>query len=131
VNVKQGLLEKHLEGRYYMSHNGGWIDAGTDALEAQRKRKQLLALNEYNRLNGKASTQNSVLYKTAQAGSHWQQLPKNILPTAKPAVLIPRPSASIGPQLIRSSIKPAHIVEQDMLVVPALVDIRDAAMKHL
>jgi hypothetical protein len=31
VNVKQGLLEKHLEGRYYMSHNGGWIDAGTDA----------------------------------------------------------------------------------------------------
>jgi hypothetical protein len=44
VNVKQGLLEKHLEGRYYMSHNGGWIDAGTDALEAQRKRKQLLAL---------------------------------------------------------------------------------------
>ena len=22
VNVKQALLEKHLEGRYYMSHNG-------------------------------------------------------------------------------------------------------------
>ena len=40
VNAKEGLVEKHPEGRYYMSHNGGWIDAGTDALEAQRKRKQ-------------------------------------------------------------------------------------------
>ena len=51
VNVKQALLEKHPEGRYYMSHNGGWIDAGTDALEAQRKRKQRLALDEFNRLS--------------------------------------------------------------------------------
>jgi integrase len=25
-------VEKHAEGRYYMSHNGQWIDAGTDAL---------------------------------------------------------------------------------------------------
>ena len=46
VNVKEGLLEKHPEGRYYMSHNGGWIDAGTDALEAQRKRKQLAGHRE-------------------------------------------------------------------------------------
>ena len=36
VSVKEGLLEKHTEGRYYMSHNGQWIDAGTDALDAQR-----------------------------------------------------------------------------------------------
>ena len=43
VDAKQGLLEKHPEGRYYMSHNGGWIDAGTEALETQRKRKQRLA----------------------------------------------------------------------------------------
>jgi hypothetical protein len=57
VNVKEGLLEKHPEGRYYMSHNGGWIDAGTDALEAQRKRKQRLALDEFNRLSGKTSAQ--------------------------------------------------------------------------
>jgi hypothetical protein len=49
VNVKEGLFEKHPEGRYYMSHNGGWIDAGTDVLEAQRKRKQRLTLDEYNR----------------------------------------------------------------------------------
>jgi hypothetical protein len=42
-----------------MSHNGGWIDAGTDALEAQGKRKQRLALDEFKRLSGKASTQSS------------------------------------------------------------------------
>jgi len=29
VNAKEGLVEKHPEGRYYMSHNGSWIDAGT------------------------------------------------------------------------------------------------------
>jgi hypothetical protein len=56
VNVKEGLLEKHAEGRYYMSHNSQWIDAGTD-LEAQRKRKQRLALDEFNRLSEKATTQ--------------------------------------------------------------------------
>jgi integrase len=59
VNVKEGLLEKHPEGRYYMSHNGRWIDAGTDALEAQRKRKQRLAFDEFNRLSGKTSAQSS------------------------------------------------------------------------
>jgi hypothetical protein len=42
-----------------MSHNGGWIDASTDALEAQRKRKQRLALDEFNRLSGKTSAQSS------------------------------------------------------------------------
>ena len=31
-----------------MNHNGGWIDADTDALEAQRKRKQRLSLDEFN-----------------------------------------------------------------------------------
>ena len=61
VNVKEGLLEKHPEGRYYMSHNGGWIDAGTDALEAQRKRKQRLALDEFKRLSGKASAQSALV----------------------------------------------------------------------
>ena len=59
VNVKQALLEKHPEGRYYMSHNGGWIDAGTDALEAQRKRKQRLTLDEYNRLSGATPAKNT------------------------------------------------------------------------
>jgi integrase len=61
VNVKQALLEKHPEGRYYMSHNGQWLDADTDALEAQRKRKQRLALDEFNRLSGKASAKNAVV----------------------------------------------------------------------
>jgi hypothetical protein len=31
VNVKRALVEKHAEGRYYMSHNGQWIEAGSDA----------------------------------------------------------------------------------------------------
>lgn len=44
-----------------MSHNGGWIDAGTDALGAQRKRQQRLALDEYNRLSGKGSSQSTVV----------------------------------------------------------------------
>jgi hypothetical protein len=60
VDAKRKLEEKHPEGRYYMSHNGGWIDPGTDALEAQRKRKQRLALDEFNRFSGKASTQSSL-----------------------------------------------------------------------
>jgi hypothetical protein len=61
VNANEGLVEKHPEGRYYMSHNGGWIDAGTDALGAQRKRKQRLALEEYNRLSRKGSAQSTVV----------------------------------------------------------------------
>jgi hypothetical protein len=62
ANVKQGVLEKHVEGRYYMSHNGQWIDAGTDALEAQRKRKQRLALDEFKRLGDKASADVTVVF---------------------------------------------------------------------
>lgn len=61
VSVKEGLLEKHTEGRYYMSHNGQWIDAGTDALDAQRKRKQRLTLDEYKRLSGKGSAESAVI----------------------------------------------------------------------
>jgi integrase len=61
VDAKQGVLEKHPEGRYYMNHNGTWIDAGTDALEAQRKRKQRLALDEFNRFSGKGSAQSAVV----------------------------------------------------------------------
>jgi hypothetical protein len=59
VNVKEELLEKHAEGRYYMSHNGQRINAGTDALEAQRKRKQRLTLDEYNRLSGATPAENT------------------------------------------------------------------------
>lgn len=61
VDAKKKLEEKHPEGRYYMSHNGRWIDAGTDALEAQRKRKQRLALDEFNRLSGKGSANSTVV----------------------------------------------------------------------
>ena len=44
-----------------MSYDGDWIDAGTDAFEAQRKRKQRLALNEFNRLGGKDSAQSALV----------------------------------------------------------------------
>ena len=60
MNVKQALIEKHPEGPYFMNHNGQWIDASTDALEAQRKRKQRLALDEFHRLSGKSSAQSSI-----------------------------------------------------------------------
>jgi hypothetical protein len=42
-----------------MSDNGGWIDAGTDALEAQRKRKRRLTLDEYNRLSAATPAKNT------------------------------------------------------------------------
>jgi hypothetical protein len=70
VKAKQARLEKHPEGRYYMSHNGQWLDAGTDALEALRKRKQRLALDEFNRLSGKGSAKSAVVLRTTMAGSH-------------------------------------------------------------
>ena len=44
-----------------MCHNGQLIDAGTDTLEAQRKRKQRLALDEFNRLSAKGSAQSAVV----------------------------------------------------------------------
>lgn len=50
VNNKQ---EKHAEGRYCMAHCGNWIDAGIDALEAQRQRARHLAQSEYERLGGR------------------------------------------------------------------------------
>jgi hypothetical protein len=34
INAEQALLKKHSEGRHDVSRNGGWIDAGTDALGA-------------------------------------------------------------------------------------------------
>jgi hypothetical protein len=33
VKLKAGLLEKHEEGRYYMSHNSEQVVAGSDAPE--------------------------------------------------------------------------------------------------
>ncbi len=61
VNVKHALVEKHTEGRYYMNHNGRWIDAGADALKGQQKRKQRLALDEYKRLSEKGSAESAVV----------------------------------------------------------------------
>ena len=36
------IEETHTDGKYVMNHNGAWLDAGTDALEAQRRRNTLL-----------------------------------------------------------------------------------------
>ena len=92
MDAKKKLEEKHSEGRYYLSRNGGWIDAGTDALEAQRKRKQRLALDEYKRLSGKASSQSSVVLP-GTAGRITLAAAENISPTTKPVALIPKASA--------------------------------------
>jgi hypothetical protein len=103
VNVKEGLLEKHPEGRYYMSHNGGWIDAGTDALERNGNASSGWRSMNSSGSAGKLLRKARSLCQTAQAGSRWQQPRKNILPTAKLKVLIPKASASIVLRLIRSS----------------------------
>jgi hypothetical protein len=52
VVLVSGVEEKHAEGRYFLNFNNHWIDAGENALEAQRQR--LLRLNqvEYERLSG-------------------------------------------------------------------------------
>src|SRR5260370_9909274 len=141
VDVKKNLEEKHPEGRYYMSYNGGWINADTDALggcrreaifdeesityrrgsirnllilrtgnfhpdrllEAQRKRKQRLALDEFNRLSGKVSAQTSCAVPGTASRITLAAAAKNISPIVKPVVLIPRRSAGIGLRLIRLS----------------------------
>ena len=46
------IEETHIEGKYVMNHNGAWLDAGTDALEAQRRRNTLLDREELKRLRG-------------------------------------------------------------------------------
>jgi len=73
VNVKQALLEKHAEGRYCMSHNGHWIDAGTDALKAQRKRKQRWRSTNSTGSAGKLLRKARSFCQAAQTGSRWQR----------------------------------------------------------
>ena len=54
VVVVGGVEEKHTEGRYCLSSNNRWIDVGTDAIDAQRKRLLLLNQMEYARLSGRS-----------------------------------------------------------------------------
>lgn len=49
-----GVEEKHTEGRYFLGFNNRWIEVGTDALEAQRKRLLRLNQMEYARLSGRS-----------------------------------------------------------------------------
>ena len=55
VVIASGVEEKHTEGRYFLNFNGQWIDAGVDALEAQRRRQLRLNQIEYERLSRKSS----------------------------------------------------------------------------
>ena len=67
VVVVSGVEEKHTEGRYFLNSNNRWIDVGTDALDAQRKR--LLRLNqiEYERLSGTSLPASPVGHPSAVA----------------------------------------------------------------
>jgi integrase len=55
VVIVSGVEEKHAEGRYFLNFNGQWIDAGVNALEAQRRRQLRLNQIEYERLSRKSS----------------------------------------------------------------------------
>ena len=54
-----------------MSHGGGWLDAGTDALKAQVKRKQRLTLDEYKRLSSKGSAQSAAIFDSLWMPDLW------------------------------------------------------------
>jgi hypothetical protein len=55
VVIVSGVEEKHTEGRYFLNFNSQWIDAGVDALEAQRRRQLRLNQMEYQWLSSKSS----------------------------------------------------------------------------
>jgi integrase len=50
------IEETHTDGKYVMNHNGAWLDACTDALEAQRRRNTLLDREELKRVFGPSSS---------------------------------------------------------------------------
>jgi hypothetical protein len=54
VVVVSGVEEKHTEGRYFLNSSNRWIDVGTDALDAQRKRLLRVNQMEYARLSGRS-----------------------------------------------------------------------------
>jgi len=104
VKNSQGKLREdlHAEGRYKINHNGSWLEAGSDALEAQRRRSALLDQEELKRLRGIDSARTTAVLASAGRIT-LAAAAKNILPTAKHEVLILRASASIGRRSIRSS----------------------------
>jgi len=52
---RKPIEEMHAQGKYVMNHNGSWLDAGTDPLEAQRRRNARLDEEEFKRLRGTPS----------------------------------------------------------------------------
>jgi len=58
------IEQTHAEGKYVMNHNGAWLDAGTDALEAQRRRNILLDREELKRVFGPDSAPSPTVHPT-------------------------------------------------------------------
>jgi hypothetical protein len=55
--IVDGKEEVRPEGSYYLNYKNKWIPAGTDALEAQRRRNARLDEEEFKRLRGTAAVQ--------------------------------------------------------------------------
>jgi hypothetical protein len=58
------IEELHAEGSCKMNHNGTWLDAGADALEAQRRRNARLDAEEFQRLRGTAPASSPTMQPT-------------------------------------------------------------------
>ncbi|MFI5096988.1 MAG: tyrosine-type recombinase/integrase [Candidatus Acidiferrales bacterium] len=58
------IEEMHAEGSYKMNHNGTWLDASADALEAQRQRNARLDHEEFQRLRGTAPAPSPTMQPT-------------------------------------------------------------------
>ena len=62
--IVDGKEEEHPEGAYYLYHKKNWIPAGTDALEAQRRRNARLDEEEFKRLEGTVPVQKATVEPT-------------------------------------------------------------------
>ena len=58
------IEELHAEGSYKMNHNGTWLDASADAMEAQRRRNARLDAEEFQRLRGMAPAPSPTMQPT-------------------------------------------------------------------
>jgi integrase len=67
IVIVKGAEEKHSEGSYYVNHRGSWMDAGKDAMEAQRFRHAMLDQKYYERLGGRPQIVEERPVETLQA----------------------------------------------------------------
>jgi site-specific recombinase XerD len=64
-DAKGKLIEEtHVEGKYVMNHNGAWLDAGVDGLQAQRRRNARLDAVEFQRLRGTVPAPSPIMQTT-------------------------------------------------------------------